>query len=504
MEEAEATLVQAVERCPRHPEILAELAALQFQQGRYEEAAVLADRYVELAPESGWGWNLLGASRYLAGQSVGALEAWNRLDRPRVDAVDWGRTEPEAVRRLRPFIGLPEGGVLTPEELVRSRRLLEDLPALARSGIAYGPTGEGRVRIRVSADPGPRAPLSLHTVPAHLARALRGGVRLASSGALGRLDHWELAGETEGSLDLLRVAVALPLGSGGGIHRWKISGTRGEFQVSREGGPEYVGRRGVRWEYQRRDLSWIRIGTLLGMDDRVATGMSLVAGGVVAMDILEPREGVSRGSVRWQMETHHPVGSGGTSLDPRRFARVAVHAQVRWPFGSTGGSSGGPSGGPPGLPTWEVDARGGVDAISEHAPPDLRPRFGADRSANRLLRAHSAVDSEGVVRNLLPGTGWLSGGVEVRRWGSGPIGGLVGAAVFADGATRLAHGRHSTPRARQGRIDAGAGLRLRLPGTGGHLRLDWATSLHGGGSRFSAAWVGFHQQTRSAWTGSGP
>jgi hypothetical protein len=458
---------------------------MRFQQGRYDEAAVLARRYVEVAPESGWGWNLLGASRYLAGESVGALEAWNRLERPRVDAVDWGRTEPEVVRRLRPFVGFPEGGVLTPEELGRARRRLEDLPAIARSVIAYGPTGEGRVGIRVTADTGPRAPLSVETIPAHLARAVRGGVRMTSSGALGGLDHWELAGETEGSLGLVRMALALPVGTGGGIHRWEVSGMRGEFQVERNGGPEPVRRRSLRWEYSRRDLSWIRVGTLFGLDDRSGTGTTLVAGGAVAMDILEPREGALRGSVRWQAESHHPVGSSGSSRAPDRFVRVSGQATVTLPIG-----------GRLGPPTWEVEGRGGADAISEHAPADQRPRFGADRSANRLLRGHSAVDSEGVVRNLLPGAGWLSGGVEVRRWGSGPVSGLLGAAVFADGAARLAHSGRPTPRARGGHIDAGAGLRLRLPGTGGHLRLDWATSLHGGESRFSAAWVGSDEGER--------
>lgn len=127
--------------------------------------------------------------------------------------------------------------------------------------------------------------------------------------------------------------------------------------------------------------------------------------------------------------------------------------------------------------------------LSPHAPSDMQPRFGADRSATYLMRAGRAVDLDGTVRPLAAGRSWRSGGLEFRRFGQGPITRAAGAAIFLD---VLDGSRSPDPL-----VHAGVGARVRsgaiasspsAVGSEAGLRLDLARDLRQGGWRLSAGW----------------
>jgi hypothetical protein len=478
-EEAGEVISRALRRCPHHPGVLAEAASLSFHQGRYGEAAGHARRFLQVTPGSGWGWNVLGASLYLQDDAVGALTAWNRLALPRIRSVRLDGFGPEHEFLIERRVGIREDSVLTVERLLIARGRLSDLPGLAHRSVAYRPVGDGLVEVDVRAVPGERSPVRMATLPAHLVRGLRGGLRLTSSDPTGRLELWELDGVKEGTFGELRAALSLPAGEAG-LHRWEISRVQADFRRVREADALQLERQGLRWEYLRRDLPRVRAGTLLGADTRSASETNLVAGGTLTIDLLTPRADDPVGGIHLRLESHHPLGGqDGGDGEREWFVRSSASAAMTVPLG------------PAGFPRWEIEGRGGIDFLSDAAPPDLRPRFGADRSANRLMRARSAVDRDGSVRDAFPGTGWLSGGLELRRWGSGALGAFFGAAVFADAVARLSHLDGPGFGGARGGVDAGTGLRLRLPGVPGHLRLDWAASLQGDGSRVSAGWTAY-------------
>jgi hypothetical protein len=105
-----------------------------------------------------------------------------------------------------------------------------------------------------------------------------------------------------------------------------------------------------------------------------------------------------------------------------------------------------------------------------------------------LLRAHPLLD-HGIVRGESFGRQLVHGGVEARRWAQlsrKPV--RLAPALFVDVA-RASHGLEAIT-ATDGRwqFDAGAGIRLAVPGSG-VLRIDVAHGLRDGRTAFSVGWA---------------
>jgi hypothetical protein len=106
------------------------------------------------------------------------------------------------------------------------------------------------------------------------------------------------------------------------------------------------------------------------------------------------------------------------------------------------------------------------------------------------MRARSDLDDRGVVRALFPGTAWAHGGVELLQpiWSADLL--AIGVAAFADGVWVVARdGESVDPADRRGAVNLGAGIRARVPGLEGWLRLDWGVDPTDGASTISVAWV---------------
>jgi hypothetical protein len=89
--DAEKALTDGQRLAPRDPRFPTELAGIAFQQKRYPRAAQLLRRALRLDPRDSYSNNFLGTVYFLEGNQQAALKLWNRIGKPRIEAV---RQEP--------------------------------------------------------------------------------------------------------------------------------------------------------------------------------------------------------------------------------------------------------------------------------------------------------------------------------------------------------------------------------------------------------------------------
>ncbi|HEY3885377.1 MAG TPA: hypothetical protein VGL62_09240, partial [Vicinamibacterales bacterium] len=130
-------------------------------------------------------------------------------------------------------------------------------------------------------------------------------------------------------------------------------------------------------------------------------------------------------------------------------------------------------------------ADAGAAGASRSTPASLWPGAGTGHARDVLLRAHPLL-SDGIVTGSVFGRTLTFAHTEAqiwrraRRW---PI--RVAPAAFVD-AARAEDGFAWTSRRAQ--IDAGAGLRIALPGSG-VMRIDWARGLRDGKEALSIGYA---------------
>ena len=148
IDEAERGLLTAQTLCPSGSGAGLELGGVRFLQRRYEEAETLAETALEASPRDETAWELLATSRYLQGDLLGALEAWNQIGRPRTDVVRIEGVEridhPVIVRRT----GLEPRTPITPSDFARAERRLDDLPTIKGVALNYFPRADGSADVR--------------------------------------------------------------------------------------------------------------------------------------------------------------------------------------------------------------------------------------------------------------------------------------------------------------------------------------------------------------------
>jgi hypothetical protein len=465
LDEAAQLLTEAGTACPAEPLSLRELAGVRFRQGRHAEAIPLAEEYLAAVPGDRLGWQLLASSRYLAGDQDGALEAWNRLDRPTVDLVRIDGTRRIRFGEVVGVASVPHGIVLTSARLALARRRVADIPALRGSAVEYQPVAGGIVEVRVAVAERPRVGRPW---------------RLLAAGAARALTRHEVGLE-----------VASPLGAGelwSGSWRWEYARPRAVFRVDFPADLRFPGVIGV-------ESSWERF--RFALDSGNATPVE------------ESRRVAGIGFGGWATAWVRPAAalrlerwSGG-----RKYLGVSAGAEVRaagdrfalsvtgehalalaaHPAHSRGGaramwaSSSGL-----GRAAWS--ARLGYDWASASAPLGARPVTGGNLVWAIPLRA-GALSPAGVVTGKSVGRGifhaGLSGDHPVHR--VGPL--ILAAGLFLDGARVNGAADGSEDRFH---LDAGAGLRIGLAeGQLGVLRLDFARGVLEAGR--SAMTVGVHQ-----------
>lgn len=435
-------------------------AGVSFLQKRWREAANLAELAVEADPGDLAAWQLLAASRYLDGDAGGALRAWNRRGEPRVDLArveGLGRTRYAVVAGL---LGLPSQSLLTEQDLQRASRRVADLPSAQLTRVSYAPREDGTAAIDVAIVERPLVPRSrteLAAAAVYAATAREARLRVASPSGNGEL--WTVA--TRWWSGRPRVALALQsprLGRWAGL--WRVDGA---------------------WERQTYRFDTSSVET-----ERRHAGVTFtdwISGDVrweitAAFDRWPAFARSNRSELRRGRPLSHHV-SIGAAIERRLLAdRLAVRADGSMSpsigdapaFGTAAVSSRWRSSTET-FATWTAAA--GVSTVTAHTPIDLWPAGDTGLVRSTLLRAHplldrGEIDAFRLRRVLVHGTLEFQRPLVVRPFAQ------IGWATFVDATGEQA--------------DAGAGLRFKLPGAPGLLRVDVARGLRDGTMALSLAW----------------
>jgi hypothetical protein len=131
-------------------------------------------------------------------------------------------------------------------------------------------------------------------------------------------------------------------------------------------------------------------------------------------------------------------------------------------------------------------ADAGADRASDSAPLATWPGAGDGHSRDLLLRAHPLLQSGAIDLDEQSAFGRtvLYTHAEAQRWFAAERLVRPAIAVFADAAQ--ASRRQQAPSVTQ--FDVGAGLRVKLPGASGALRVDLAHGLRDGADAVTLGW----------------
>lgn len=474
-EGAEQGLIAGTRLCPTDPAAWRELAGLRFSQSRWSEAQALALSAVQIAPEDAYAWQLVATSRYLMGDSMGALDAWNRAGEPRLDTTDIHgaqRTRQPVVVRAA---GLQPRQVLTAEAFGRALRRLRDLPVAANARMRYAPIDGGLATLDLSIDERKVVPSGWFAMAAIGVRAYFGNdmqVDVAGLSGAGEVTSvaWRwLAGRP-------RVALGLALPSPQwlpGIISLDASWERQSYSAppsSGVAGREREERRRVGLHLADWSASWLRWQTGAALDRMGAYG-ELGQNGLNARDYvavestLDVRLAGDRlalaGSAGWWA----PIAGGS------RFGTGGLLAAWRSTAAAT-------------VPSWSAVTE--VIFASRQSPMALWPGAGTGLGRSGLLRAHPLLDG-GLLNGPVFGRDVARGSLEYARPVGRALPGSLSIAGFVD-AARAWHrlkGLDTSPLY----VDAGVGVRVGSPVLGGGVRIDVAYGLRGGGTTLSVGMV---------------
>ena len=454
--EAVQLLEEAGRSCPGEPLVVREMAGVRFKQGMHAAAIRLAEEYLATTPKDEAGWQLLAASRYLAGDSQGALAAWNELGRPTVDLLRVDGSRKIRYREVADAASLAPGTLLTPSRLALSQRRVSRVPGLRRGVVEYQPVPGGIVEVRVAIAERP---------------VLDPVWRLLLAGAIGAVAQREMGLE-----------VASPTGGGElwtAGWRWATIRPRTALRVDMPGHVLFPGVIGI-------EGSWERFGTT-GLEETRRSGFVGFDGWLTAG--IRPSGGLR--VERWSGQRDYLAVSVGAELragrdrlalsaTTERALAISAHrsftrgsARAAWATGT-------------GLRHAAWSTRLGIEWASRNAPRGAWPVAGGGVSWAVPLRAHSLEGG-----SLVAGQGILHAGLAgdhpIAR--VGPL--AVAAGAFLDAARVVASITDGRPN--KWFLDGGAGLRIGIAdGRSGVIRLDLATGLTEG--RRSALTIGIHQR----------
>jgi hypothetical protein len=414
-------------------------------------AAMNASQAVRLDPRDQYAWQVLATARFLSGEDVAALDAWNHAGEPLVDLVNVSGLERTRYGIVYGAAGIAPGSLLTPSTLRLAARRVSDVPSVATDRIAYRPSDGGRAQLDVAvvertAFPSGIAALSAAGVDAAVNRTIDTSFSSLTGGGE-RLDVSWRWWRRRPAIGASFIAPA-PL-----IHgTWQVD-------VSRETETFVASSRETRTHFGAGAGSWItdrvRIEGNAGIDRWLDGPRQAMAGVDVQLWPIPDRLSVGVRLTHW---------TGG-----RAFSSGRIDAR----FTSKATRSGS---------LWL--ARAGAAGVSEAAPALAWPGADTGQVRDVLLRAHPLLDDGSISGGVL-GRRLISGGVEYQRW-SRPSKWLLqyAPAAFVDVA-RATHGFPSSIATAQ--IDTGVGLRVSAPGAG-VLRLDLAHGLRDGRTAFSVMW----------------
>jgi hypothetical protein len=137
---------------------------------------------------------------------------------------------------------------------------------------------------------------------------------------------------------------------------------------------------------------------------------------------------------------------------------------------------------------WVYLADAGVERASNDAPLAVWPGAGEGRAREPLMRAHPLLDGGAIdlSERSVFGKTLIDARAEAQRWiaAASPV--RFGLAAFAD-AGRASRRLTASPNTVT-QVDVGGGLRVRIPGADGVLRVDIAHGVKDGADALTVGW----------------
>ena len=338
----------------------------QLRAGRPDSAARVVTRHLSARDDPAHrtlAWQMLGSARYLAGDRLEALAAWNRIGEPPVDLV-----HVRGIRSIRHSTvvgatGIAPRTVLTPQGLQLARRRVRQLPAVGRARVEYSPLQDGSVAVNAfitERSPGPFSAVEI------TALGLGALVNREAELELGPLlpvgERWRFQGSWRTARSLAAGAVAVPWSPVGSVVTLRAGWTEERYG-------EGVGDRSRTWGTATAE-HWLaaetRAGVTLGVERWDGGGRLGRLGFSLLRTFADDRVRVATAVDGW-------AGALG------RFGRVRGAMRARVPSGAR---------------AWTLTAGGSVS--SDAAPPLIWDGAGTGQIRAPLLRGHPLIRDDRV------------------------------------------------------------------------------------------------------------
>jgi hypothetical protein len=442
---AERTLAAALS-CPG-PAPMRELAGVRLLQRRWPDVSELASAAVAIEPGDAHAWRLLGTSRFVQNDSLGALDAWNHAGEPRLDLVAVDGLVRTRQRSVEGLIGAERGDVLTPGRFIRTRRRVDELPSAYSTRVEYVPVPSGLAELRATINERPVLPSDPWSLAAiGLKAAANREVDITIGSLTGSGETFKATWRFWPGRPGLGLRIDSPSPWGG---VWTMRGFSARELFDRDGVTRAT-RSGGELALTNWFTATMRLTLRGGASRWTQIGRYASAGGGVRV--------LSRGE-RLQGDASFDLWSGRETFS-RTEGRVVARTSARRE---------GPV----------VLGRAGFGMAARELPPDLWFAGDTGHARDVLLRAHPVL-SEGRLVTAQLGRRIVHGSIEAQYWWNLALSRVAGA-LFLDAAN--VSGRLD-PGVRRD-VDAGVGARLAIPGVRGIFRADVARGLRDGATALS-------------------
>ena len=471
LHDADAILGRVRADCPASAGPLRELAGVRFAEKRWSDAAALSRQALAIDPNDSYAIDVLGSSLFLLDDPAGALEAWNRIGKPRLDTVRIEGLHHTRYDAVAAALAPQPHALLTAETFALATRRIREWPDQSSARLTLRLDADGRATLEA-------AIAERQALPRGVASWTGSGVRVAvdreagvsTPGFTGQGDLWSASWRWWEHRPRVAFGVAAPRFAGlPGVWRVDASWERETYRVGSTASPAEIVQSHTHGGLAMSDwiTSNLRYSIGAGLDAWDRRGKAASIGGSLERRLFSDRVSLGTDATAWL-----PIG------DARAFHAVAVHAS----------STSAPLSGDGPRQRWAYITRIGAQRVSDSAPLGLWPGAGDGHARTPLLRAHPLLDD-----GIIDITGRSAFGrtietatVEGQRWFERPALVHVGVAAFADLATAT---RSASARGGSSNVDVGGGVRVRLPGSARVIRIDLAHGLSDHANALTVGWL---------------